>query len=267
MITIYLEVVQGYDPIQPAIENDTVDYKEKYIQLHDDNFDHLLFYQFKVGERSSASLYLVPDLCLDILFSCCEEETEAFFWGNLVACKHIPFEQGNVYFGIRILPEHAVQSSKNLLAKLVNEQILFHEIWDDPAQVAREIAHAKTFEERIELANYYIVPNLGEMCDSSYLVTACLQKMYESQGKITISELAEQVGYSTRYLRKNFEKYIGIPPKVVARIIRFQHALRLIDRKSSEMLDVVGECGYYDYAHLFNELRKFNFETKRFYKR
>lgn len=75
-----------------------------------------------------------------------------------------------------------------------------------------------------------------------------------SQGRITMSELAEEVGYSRRHLTHRFVSEFGLTPKVIARVLRFEHARALIE-SGCALREVALRGGYYDQAHLTNEWR------------
>ena len=51
---------------------------------------------------------------------------------------------------------------------------------------------------------------------------------------------------------------MGLPPKLLARIVRFDRLLRQL-RTGAAMswADLALECGYYDQAHLVREVRRF----------
>lgn len=252
----------GYNPIQPAFENNTVDYVEKYIPSKTDEYLNLLFYQFSLQDGTSDKLSLVPDLCIDIVFVCNPNKPKGYLCGSLSECKDVLFQTGYDYFGVRLLPEHSIMDTQFLLGQLMDNKIPFSEIWNHRIEIVDAIANASSFQERISIVEQEIIPHLSELKHFSLIVSYCMRKLYESNGQISINALAEEVGYSERYIRKNFEKFIGVSPKLVARIIRFQQALKLIGTSSSNMLDIVEQCGYYDYSHLFYELKEFNFNFR-----
>jgi len=54
-----------------------------------------------------------------------------------------------------------------------------------------------------------------------------------------------------------FRDQIGLPPKTVARVLRFQRAIRLYDGGGASWVDVAYACGYADEAHFIKDFRRF----------
>lgn len=62
-------------------------------------------------------------------------------------------------------------------------------------------------------------------------------------------------GLSPRQVQRLFAERVGISPKRLARIARFQRALTAIERGNGARVAV--DCGYYDQAHMVREFREF----------
>ncbi|NWL02584.1 AraC family transcriptional regulator [Flavobacterium collinsii] len=80
-----------------------------------------------------------------------------------------------------------------------------------------------------------------------------------AKGNMGIRELSQKHCTTVRQLERNFKKHIGLSPKEYSNIIRFQNALNII-RKSDHnrsLSDIAFECGYYDHAHLTNEIKRY----------
>ena len=75
-----------------------------------------------------------------------------------------------------------------------------------------------------------------------------------SAGRVRIGRLAEDIGVSRRYLEIGFRRQIGVPPKTVARVARFQHAVDVLSRPSATFGAAVA-CGYADQSHFNREFR------------
>jgi AraC-like DNA-binding protein len=68
--------------------------------------------------------------------------------------------------------------------------------------------------------------------------------------------LADEVGWSRRHLIARFREQVGAPPKLVARVVRFQQVLRRLERDRDAVgAELAAACGYFDQAHLAREVR------------
>ncbi|OGT83793.1 MAG: hypothetical protein A3G96_02895 [Gammaproteobacteria bacterium RIFCSPLOWO2_12_FULL_52_10] len=79
------------------------------------------------------------------------------------------------------------------------------------------------------------------------------KKLLKSSGNIRISELSEEIGWSRRHLTEKFINEIGISPKTLARILRFENACALIKARHFPLADIAVESGYYDQPHMTRE--------------
>ena len=79
------------------------------------------------------------------------------------------------------------------------------------------------------------------------------QRLCEAHGALTA--LATQLSVSTRTLETHFRRQIGVSPKNAARILRFHHAVRLLDRPNADLARVAHDCGFTDHAHFAKEVR------------
>ncbi|MFP3913342.1 MAG: helix-turn-helix transcriptional regulator [Actinomycetota bacterium] len=74
-------------------------------------------------------------------------------------------------------------------------------------------------------------------------------------GRVSVADLAREVGWSPRHLRQRMRRQLGVPPKVLARIVRFQHALRMLEgARRGDLGKLAHATGYYDQAHFTNEV-------------
>lgn len=85
-----------------------------------------------------------------------------------------------------------------------------------------------------------------------------LEDIHNSNGQLTIYELARRNYKTIRQLERNFRTYIGISPKEYSNIIRFQNALTVIKKADNKrsLLDIAFECGFYDHSHLANDIKR-----------
>ena len=83
-------------------------------------------------------------------------------------------------------------------------------------------------------------------------------RLRASAGRTPIGGLATELGWSHRRLIARFRESIGLPPKALARVLRFERVAQLLQVADEPRLARVAlECGYYDQAHLNRDFRQF----------
>jgi transcriptional regulator GlxA family with amidase domain len=87
--------------------------------------------------------------------------------------------------------------------------------------------------------------------------------MERRHGAVSMDELAARAGLSPRQLRRVSMERTGLPPKFLARVLRFRHAYARIHAPGppAALADLALDCGYYDQAHFINEFREFSGRT------
>lgn len=79
----------------------------------------------------------------------------------------------------------------------------------------------------------------------------------QSHGMVRLDELAGRLGVTTRSLQRYFGEQVGITPKLLARIVRFQRVFAAVQHEPSALSQVALACGYYDQSHLVRDFQDF----------
>jgi transcriptional regulator GlxA family with amidase domain len=83
------------------------------------------------------------------------------------------------------------------------------------------------------------------------------RRLVSTHGRVPIGELTGELGWSRKRIVAAFREQVGLPPKTVARLLRFDHARALAEAGSVRGLaDLAIEAGYYDQSHLSHEARR-----------
>jgi AraC-like DNA-binding protein len=80
-------------------------------------------------------------------------------------------------------------------------------------------------------------------------------------GQNSIDKLASDAGVTVRQLQRRFLREVGIGPKLLSRILRFQLVFRAIESNPHGWAPVAADCGYYDQAHLIKDFQQFARQT------
>jgi AraC-like DNA-binding protein len=89
-------------------------------------------------------------------------------------------------------------------------------------------------------------------------VARAWQRLVEARGAVRVRDLAAEVGWTRRHLATSFQDELGLSPKLAARVLRFERAVRLLRGDGGRGLaDVAGAAGYFDQAHLTRDWKEF----------
>jgi AraC-like DNA-binding protein len=86
------------------------------------------------------------------------------------------------------------------------------------------------------------------------------RSILRSDGKVRVGELEATLGWSRRHLERTFLNEIGLTPKEFAGIVRFRRAEKAL-KAGRRFADVALEVGYYDQAHLANDIKRYSGTT------
>jgi AraC-like DNA-binding protein len=87
------------------------------------------------------------------------------------------------------------------------------------------------------------------------ITESAVSQILSSGGAIETSTLAFSLGLSTRQLQRKFKMEVGIGPKLLGRIQRFQRVFSAME-SSGDWVQAAVACGYYDQAHLIRDFRE-----------
>ena len=128
--------------------------------------------------------------------------------------------------------------------------------------VARAMAEVRETARDLEEAAGLAQRALVRLLDPARLdarVTHVVRAIDQRHGRVSVDVLADGVGMTRRHLERQFQRHVGISPKRLARIARFQRALRFLERHddgpSPTGALTAATCGYADQAHFVRDFR------------
>jgi AraC-like DNA-binding protein len=113
---------------------------------------------------------------------------------------------------------------------------------------------AAGWRARFDALDHVLLHVLHDAIDPAPEIRQAWSCLVATGGAIEVNTLAEVTGWSRRHLSERFRAEIGLSPKVMGRVLRFDRARHLLARDDRPGLaDVAATCGYYDQAHLTRE--------------
>jgi len=123
-------------------------------------------------------------------------------------------------------------------------------------ELAERLAEAPDWATRIDLFERAIAERVLAAPPVASELEWAWERLLESDGAAPIGELAAELGWSRRHLAVRFRDELGMPPKALARLLRFERAVGRL-RAGDELADLALDAGYYDQAHFNRDFRAF----------
>jgi AraC-like DNA-binding protein len=117
------------------------------------------------------------------------------------------------------------------------------------------LGNAATWQERIATAERLVTERILSGPPASEAISRALGRIESSGGRVVASRLAESAGWSRKHLVMRFREEIGIGPKALARIVRFNRAMREAQSGKAGWADIAAGCGFADQAHMTREFQ------------
>ena len=124
------------------------------------------------------------------------------------------------------------------------------------SQLHQQLGNARTFEQRARILDAYFLQQLGGVRSADPVYKA-LHLLTVPETDARVSDVARQTGISLRQLERRSLEYAGVSPKMLARISRFSHALRLRTERSLNWTDIAHAAQYHDHMHMIRDFREF----------
>jgi AraC-like DNA-binding protein len=121
-------------------------------------------------------------------------------------------------------------------------------------KLRQRLGDLRDWPSRFDLAERFVARRLAEAAEQDGAVEWAFDRILATGGRARIGAIATRIGWSRKHLASRFRDHVGLPPKSVARIIRFNRARTL--PAASGWADVAAACGYADQAHLVREFRE-----------
>ncbi|MGH9846601.1 MAG: DUF6597 domain-containing transcriptional factor, partial [Blastocatellia bacterium] len=210
------------------------------------------------AQPSAAPERLLPDGCVELILNCGARFCEYDAAGNGVL-QPARFVAGQMTRPILVAPTGAVQLLGIRFAPGGTWPFLTAppgELTDRITPLAdvagafeRELGElldpACAWRERLARVEALLIRRLRAVAVRGTALQPLLASLVRSGGRLSVDQLAADSGLSNRQLQRRFLREVGLGPKLLARILRFQQVFRAVEGASADWAGVAVECGYY----------------------
>ncbi|MFB9200259.1 helix-turn-helix domain-containing protein [Nonomuraea spiralis] len=153
---------------------------------------------------------------------------------------------------------HAVLGASSELGGTV---VTLDDLWGREAvRIQERLRAAGSWEDRFAIAEDVLARrgDAGRAVDPE--VAFSWRRMVASRGRVRVERLVAETGWSRKRLWSRFRAQVGLTPKRVAQLIRFDHAAHRL-AAGQRAATVAVESGYADQSHLHRDVMTFTGTT------
>lgn len=130
--------------------------------------------------------------------------------------------------------------------------IPFEEVLGPPARELMERLLAATGDERLAVLRSFLEDRMRGIAAPNRMVVQALRLTMQSQGGLSVADVADKCGCSVRRLHQVTVQNTGLSPKQLSRIARARHLLDVLV-SSVKLTDAAMLAGFFDHPHLSRE--------------
>lgn len=126
------------------------------------------------------------------------------------------------------------------------------------AERMERLLEAGHLDEALRLLEEWLLTRAAQVSPEVTPAVTAATRLFEAGGRGSVATLADSVGLSLRQLERQFQAQVGMTPKFLARVSRFEAtAQELYRERKPSFTSLAYERGYADQAHLSREFRAF----------
>jgi AraC-like DNA-binding protein len=173
------------------------------------------------------------------------------------ACEVVELGAAHASLDLKLSPLGAYALCGRPLRSLAGEFVALEDLFGGAGRRLEEHLHEQPdWNGRFDVLERFLLARASVATRPHPMVAAAWSRLTETAGAVRIETLAAELGFSRRHLTTTFHTQVGLAPKTVARLLRFAHVRRCIERQPGRWADIAYDAGYCDQAHLNRDFRE-----------
>jgi AraC-like DNA-binding protein len=214
----------------------------------------------------NAQHHVLPDGSIDLLLTYTSPETgaapaSALAVGTMTRPLVVGAADASAYVGVRFWPGRALPFIGVPAAELTDLRVAISDVWRDRGGGLENVnvGDVATLRSRLEVS---LMERLAAARPPDGTVDAAVRAILRAGGNLSIASLAPALGVTRQHLARAFATYVGVSPKVFARIARVRRVLaRARVATQVDWAALAIDAGFYDQSHLVGDVRELTGRT------
>lgn len=216
-------------------------------------------------ENDDTPELVIPDTCVDIIYHI--DYTNHTVTGGFCGVNDCSFHthssgtMGHMVstFAIRFYAWSAYAFADDSLQSTMNGYFDVGSRFEWLDKIIRpKLLKLRTLQEKASFTEQVLLKKLPNVRENA-VINDTIQNILIQKGSLDIAKLAKESFVSTRQLERLFHEYVGITPKKLSNLIRYQFLWRdILCEPDFDVLSMVHKFGYTDQSHLLREFKRYH---------
>ena len=145
------------------------------------------------------------------------------------------------------------------MSELMNAVVSLDTLFGPTARALEEqLRNTASWDQRFDLLDVVLARRLQGSRIAPAEVQWAWAQVRRAPESAAVSQIARELRWSRRRLTAAFREHVGMTPKAIARVVRFDRAVRHVRTGQAIHWSALAcKCGYADQSHLVREFREF----------
>lgn len=216
-------------------------------------------------ENDDAPELVIPDTCVDIIYHI--DYTDNIVTGGFCGINDCSFHANSngvtehmvSTFAIRFFSWSAYTFADDSLQSTMNGYFDVGSRFEWLDKIIRpKLLDLRTLQEKASFTEQVLLKKLSDVRENK-VVNDTIQNILINKGSLDITDLAKESFVSTRQLERLFHEYVGITPKKISNLVRYQFLWKdILCEPDFNVLSAVCKYGYTDQSHLLREFKRYH---------
>lgn len=179
--------------------------------------------------------------------------------GQMTRPYDIIAQGSHTYFGVKFYPHSFSAFTRESIYDLRDQSIDLSDLLTRNFNAAADsVFEQPNFEWFVTIMEAYFLHCLAseDFSTRSYeMVDQAVRILLREKQNARVDDLHRRLGVGCRSLQKAFQRHIGLSPKQLLKMIRFQTTFQYLHDKHISLTDIAHRCGYYDQAHFAHDFK------------
>lgn len=219
------------------------------------------FWTRGASANPSAPYRVLPDGSIDVVLGYSTDERGAspelaLAVGTMTRALVLDGTDPTAWVGVRFWPGRALPFLGVPASELTDLRVDLGEVWSGWSALLESL-RAEDLGALLAAFQRVLEQRLRGSLPVDRTVDEAIRAILRSGGNFSIASLAPALGVTRQHLARRFATYVGVPPKMFARVVRVRRAIA--KARVAGYVDwaaLAYEAGYYDQSHLAGEIRE-----------